>query len=254
MGWVTVQNQSIHFLSQGTQGVPIILVHGSGSTHEIWTPQVRALASIARPVAVDLPGHGRSDSPGRNSVEAYRDVILGLLDVLHLDRAMIVGHSLGGAIAQAMALSHPDRVVALGLVGTGARLRVLQTILDGLISDFDKTASLIVENSHAPNLSDDMRIRAMAELRACNPVVTQGDYSACNAFDVMLRVGEIQAPTIVMCGKQDRMTPPKYSEFLAAQIPGAQWVLVDNAGHNVMIEQPDVVSHALFAFVQKSNL
>ena len=253
MPFVTVENQKIHYACEGTQGVPIIFVHGSGSNHSIWLPQVHALAPIARPVAVDLPGHGQSDPPGRTSVEAYRDVILSLLDALQFDRAMIVGHSLGGAIAQTLALSHPDRVAALGLVGTGARLRVLQTILDGLLNDFENTIPFIVENSHAPNLSDALRARGLAELRACDPHVTHGDYASCNVFDVIARVGEIHAPTIVICGKQDRMTPVKYSEFLVSKIPGAQLELVDNAGHNVMLEQPDAVSRALFDFVKTLN-
>ena len=96
-------------------------------------------------------------------------------------------------------------------------------------------------------------MRGLAELRACDPKVTHGDYSSCNMFDVMARVGEILAPTIVICGKQDLMTPVKYSEFLASKISGAQFELIYNAGHNVMIEQPDAVSRALFDFVKKLN-
>jgi pimeloyl-ACP methyl ester carboxylesterase len=254
MPFVNVGNQKIHFLRDGTRGMPVIFIHGSGSNHAIWLPQVRALAPIAQPVAVDLPGHGRSDLPGRNSVEGYGDFILGLLDILQFDRAVIVGHSLGGAIAQTIALSHPDRVAGLGLVGTGARLRVLSTILDGFLKDFENIAPFIVENAYAPNLSDDMRVRAIAELRVCDPRVTHDDYAACNVFDVMTRLGEIRTPTIVICGKQDRMTPPKYSEFLVSKIPGAQLVLVNNAGHCVMIEQPDAVSRALFEFVKKISM
>jgi pimeloyl-ACP methyl ester carboxylesterase len=169
MPFVTVENQKIYFLRDGTRGVPVIFIHGSGSNHTIWGPQVLALAPIAQPHAVDLPGHGRSDLPGRTSVDAYRDFILGLLDALQFERAVIVCHSLGGAIAQAMGLAYPNRVAGLGLVGTGARLRVLPAILDGLLSDFEKIAPFIVENAYAPDLSDDMCARAMAELRACNP-------------------------------------------------------------------------------------
>ena len=251
MSFTNVTHQKIYYESEGAQGVPLIFVHGSGSNHEIWKPQVHALAPIARSVAIDLPGHGRSDPPGRNSVEGYGDCILGLLDALRFDRAVVVGHSLGGAIAQTLALLHPDRVAGLGLIGTGARLRVLQTILDGLLGDFEKTAPVIIENAYAPNVSDDLRARAMAELRACSPQVTHDDYAACNVFDVMSRLGEIRTPTIVICGRQDRMTPIKYSEFLASKIPGAQLVLIDNAGHSVMIEQPEAVNRALFDFVKK---
>lgn len=85
---------------------------------------------------------------------------------------------------------------------------------------------------------------------ACNPHVIRGDYVACNAFDVMDRIGEIRVPTLIVCGVEDHMTPRKYSEFLASKIPNARLEMIDNAGHQVMIEQPDAVNGALSEFVR----
>ena len=232
------------------RGIPIIFAHGAAASHLVWGAQVRALGEITRAVALDLPGHGRSPLPGRNSIDAYRDVVLGLLDALRFDRAVIVGHSMGGGIAQTLALSHPDRVAGLGLVGTGARLRVLPAILDGVLSDFGATAQLVVENSFAPALDAAMRARAVAEFRACPAAVTHGDFFACNAFDILARVSEIRAPTLVVCGRQDRMAPIKYSEFLMSKIPQARLTLIENAGHSVMIEKAEEVNRALSDFMR----
>jgi pimeloyl-ACP methyl ester carboxylesterase len=256
MPFANVGHDKIYYVSQGNssnvtlQRLPIVFVHGAGSNHLIWGHQVHALAGVAHPVAIDLPGHGRSDPPGRTSVTAYRDVLLGLCDALGFGRVVIVGHSMGGAIAQTLALSHPDRVAGVGLVGTGARLRVLPAILDGIISpsQFESTVRLVTENSYA-HLDETMRRRVEDELRACPPQVTHDDFAACNAFDIMERVGEIRAPACIVCGRQDKMTPAKYSEFLAAHLPQAQLVLIDEAGHYVMLEQPDQVSQALVDFV-----
>ena len=254
MSFANVGNEMLYYVQQGTRGLPVVFVHGAGGSHLIWWNQIRALASIARPVALDLPGHGKSDPPGHTTVQDYGDAVLKLLDALAFDRAMIVGHSMGGAIAQTLALAHPDRVAALGLVGTGARLRVLPAILDGIISptDFENTVRLIIENSHAPaSLDAAMRQRAEDELRSCPPQVSHGDYGACNAFDIIPRISEIRAPTLVVCGSEDRMTPVKYSEFLASKIPNARLALVEGAGHYVMIEKPAETSRALVEFVRE---
>lgn len=232
------------------QGLPIIFVHGAGANHLVWGLQVHALADVARAVALDLPGHGRSTPPGRNSIEAYRDVVLGLLDALGFERAVIVGHSMGGAIAQTLALSHPDRVAGLGLVGTGARLRVLPAILNGVQNDLVATARLVIEYSYAAGMDPEFLRRAEAELCECPAPVIYGDFWACNQFDAMSRLAEIRAPTLVVCGREDRMTPPKYSVYLAKHIPNASLVFIDQAGHAVMLEQPDEISRVLLHFVE----
>lgn len=252
MPFANVGQDQVYYVQQGEQGLPVVFVHGSASNHLTWSSQVHALRAMARAIALDLPGHGKSGPNGRDSVSAYADTIIGFLDALHLERAMIVGHSLGGAIAQTVALSSPHRVAALGLVGTGARLRVLPAILEGVLSpsEFDKTADAVTDYSYAPGQDAEMKRRALEQFRACAPLVTHGDFSACNAFDVMARIGEIHAPTLVICGKQDRMTPVKYSEYLASNIPQAQLVTIENAGHSVMIEQPEQVNHALAAFIR----
>ncbi len=245
-----IADQDIYYIARGTHGVPVVFIHGAAGNHLVWGLQAHALAEHARAVALDLPGHGRSEPPGRNSVEAYRDVVLGLLDALEFERAIIVGHSMGGAIAQTLALSHPERVAGLGLVGTGARLRVLPAILDGVLNDLPATAKLVIENSYAPGLDPEFQQRAEEEFRACPATVTYGDFFACNQFDVMTRLTEIRAPTLVICGREDRMTPPKYSVYLATHIPKAYLVFIDQAGHSVMIEQPDEVNTTLIDFIE----
>ena len=247
MPFVNAGEEQIYFVQQGEQGLPVLFIHGAGSSHLIWWNQVRAVAPIARAAALDLPGHGKSSPGGRDAVLAYSDVVLRFLDARGFDRVVVAGHSMGGAISQMLALSHPDRVAGLVLIGTGARLRVLPAILDGILSpdDFDNTVRLVVENAYAPGLDPDLRRRAEEEMRAVAPAVTHGDYVACNGFDVMARMGEIHAPTLVLCGREDRMTPVKYSEFLASRLPDAQLVLVDGAGHFVMLEQPAAVNRAL---------
>ncbi|MBI5303403.1 MAG: alpha/beta hydrolase [Chloroflexi bacterium] len=255
MPFVTVHDDNLFYAQSGAQGVPVLFVHGAGSNHLIWGNQLRAVGLSARACALDLPGHGRSTGAGRNTVAAYRDVILGVLDALGIERVVMVGHSMGGAITQTLALSHPDRVAGIALVGTGARLRVLPAILDGILNDFDHTARFVTANCFGATPDPVLLERSETEFRACPATVTHGDYTACNGFDVLARIAEIRAPTLAICGTEDKMTPPEYSDYFVAKIPGARRVLVERAGHSVMIEQPDAVSRALVEFVgQVSNL
>ncbi len=248
MSYISIAGEKIYYIERG-RGIPVVFVHGAGSSHLIWGAQTRALGEVARAIALDLPGHGKSDGEGRDSIEAYRDLFVGFLDALEIERAGIVGHSMGGAIAQLLALSHPDRVAGLGLIGTGARLRVLPSILDGILSDFDNTARMVTEYSFAANADSALKQKAELQLRACDPRVTYGDYAACNAFDVIERITEIHASALIVCGREDRMTPPKYSGFLATKIPNARLEWIDRAGHQVMIEQSEVVNRVLLEFV-----
>ncbi len=250
MPFAKIGIEQIYYAQIGEGSTPIIFLHGAGGSHLIWGSQLRALGAITRALALDLPGHGKSSGRGRDSIEASRDVVVAFLDALKLERAIVVGHSMGGAITQLLALSHPDRVAGIALVGTGARLRVLPAVLDGILNDFDHTARMLTEYSFAPAADTDLLEQSEMQLRACDPRVTHGDYAACNAFDVMERVAEIRAPTLVICGKQDRMTPPKYSEYLASKIPNARFVLIEGAGHNVMIEKPEAVNRALIEFAK----
>lgn len=253
MPYITVGADKLYYATRGmeTAHPPIVLMHGAGSSHLIWNGQLAALAQVTRAFGLDLPGHNRSEGAGRRSVAEYAEVVRGWLDAVGLERAVLAGHSMGGAICQTVALAAPERTAGLALVGTGARLRVLPEFLNGILADFQTTAEQINRNLFAPDAPAGLVADALAELRACAPQVVHDDYAACDAFDVMREVGEIRAPTIVLCGKQDRMTPVKYSEFLAARIPGAELVVVEGAGHNVMLEQPAAVNVALVEWLRR---
>jgi pimeloyl-ACP methyl ester carboxylesterase len=226
----------------------LVLVHGAGGSHLDWPASLRRLEG-ANVYALDLPGHGRSEGTGRRSVAAYRDFLLAFLEALGLEKAILVGHSMGGAISLDFALHYPDRLAGLVPVGSGARLRVLPAILTGILSDFEATADLILDYAFGPSATEQLKRLGRQRLLKTPPQVLHGDYAACDAFDVMERLGEVRCPTLVIGGTADRLTPPKYSIYLRDHIPGAELVLVDAAGHMVMLEKPEIVSKAISKFI-----
>jgi len=223
---------------------PVVLVHGAGGSHLDWPPQLRRLPK-ASVIAVDLPGHGKSPGPGRNSVSAYAADIIALLDLLKIPQAIIAGHSMGGAIAQTMALDHTGRVAGLILVGTGARLRVHPDILQRFLAEPEAIAALFKDWMWGENAPDSLRQTGYEQLLKTPPEVTHGDYHACNVFDVMERLGQITAPTLIIGGTADKMTPLKYAAHLQTHIPNSQLVTVEGGGHMMALEQPELVAQAI---------
>ena len=251
MPYVTVAGERIFYtLYQGdVQGkCNLVLVHGAGGSHLDWPAPLRRLKG-ANVYDLDLPGHGSSEGPGQSSIAAYRDFLLAFLGALGLERATVVGHSMGGGIALDFALHYPDRLVGLILVGSGARLRVAPAILIGILSDFEATVDLVCDYAYGPSISEQLKRLGRQRLLKTPPQVLHGDYAACDAFDVMERLGEVRCPTLVIGGTADMLTPPKYSIYLRDHIPGAELALVDAAGHMVMLEKPEVVAKAISRFI-----
>ena len=233
---------------------PVVLIHGAGGNFLHWPPEVRRLPG-QRIFSPDLPGHGKSAGVGRQSIEDYVQCILDFLDALRIHKAIIVGHSMGAAIALTLALNYPRRMLALGLVGAGAKLKVSPDLLQNSSSEATLSFALqaIADMAFSPGIEPHLKQLAMQRMAATRSTVLHGDFLACNQFDVMEKVGKIRTPTLVVCGADDRMTPPRYSEYLAANIKNAHQVIIPDAGHMVMIEKPAAVASALSSFIKEIN-
>jgi pimeloyl-ACP methyl ester carboxylesterase len=200
--------------------------------------------------ALDLPGHGKSGGLGSQSIADYARAVVDFLDAAHLNAAVFIGHSMGSAIALTLALDFPKRVLGLGLVGSGARLRVAPQILEQTASEslFPLAIKLINDAEFGPSVNPRLKELAAWQMAAIRPSVIHGDFLACNEFDVMPRLGKISAPTLILCGAEDNLTPVKYSEYLRDHIANARLLTFPGAGHMVMLEQPLEVAQALSKF------
>jgi pimeloyl-ACP methyl ester carboxylesterase len=253
MPFATVSEAEAYFaqrLRPSETTLPVVFIHGAGGTHQHWLPQLRNLSS-APTYALDLPGHGRSEGAGHDSIGAYAEWCLAWLDALGLERAVWVGHSMGGAVTLELALRWPPRVAGLGLVATGARLRVAPAILQGIAQDFAAAVRLISRYAYGPQADPELVQLGQQQMGLTPPDVLHGDFLACDRFDVCTRLEEIRAPALVICGTQDRLTPPKYATFLHEHLADAALKLVDGAGHMVMLEQPSAVTHALHQWLAR---
>lgn len=232
------------------QSTPLILIHGAGGDSRHFPPEIRRLRG-KRVLAPDLPGHGKSSGAGMQSIPAYAAVLLEWLDRLEIPKVIAAGHSMGGGIVQALALHHPERLKGIILVGSGARLRVAPQILENAAQEatYPQTIAVVTEWYYSPAAPPRMRELAARRLAEVRPSVVYGDYLACNQFDVMEQIAQITLPTLVLCGADDVLTPPKYSHYLASKIRGAALQIIPQAGHMVMVEQPQQVAAAMQDFI-----
>jgi pimeloyl-ACP methyl ester carboxylesterase len=232
--------------------LPVILLHGAGGNHLYWPPQVRRLAGC-RVYSLDLAGHGKSGMCGQQSIASYAKSVVDWMGAVGLGKALFVGHSMGSAIAMLLALDYSQHVLGLALFGSAARLQVNSLLLEKSANpaNFYQAVELVTSWSYAPGTPaslSELAARRMAETR---PAVLYGDLLACDAFDVTDRLAEIRQPTLVVCGAEDVMTPVRSAQFLAAAIPGARLEIIPDAGHMVMIEQPDAAAAVLARFVSE---
>jgi pimeloyl-ACP methyl ester carboxylesterase len=235
-----------------TETPPLVLIHGAGGTHLYWPPEIRRLRGYCI-YAVDLPGHGKSSAnDGQQSIDEYERFFIQWLESLQLRRAVLVGHSMGSAIALALAIHQPEYVVGLCLLGAGARLRVLPDLLNYLAdhTTFYKAIDLLVACSFSTNTPTHLVELASKRLLETRQSVLYGDLLACDRFDVMDQLGAVKPPTLVICGEEDQLTPLRYAQFLANSIPDARLSVIPGAGHMVMLEKPDLVADSLQSFIQ----
>jgi len=226
----------------------LVFIHGSGGEHTSWVYQYSRLHQQFNIVAVDLPGHGLSTGDGESDVERYCLWIKKLLAFLQLTKPVLVGHSLGAAIVMKYALLYPRDVAGIVPVGGGIKLPVNPDWLAGLQTNPARTVELACKYS----LAEENRPRFLEPLKKslakARTDVFFGDLTACNIFDLTADVGKIDAPTLVVCGTEDKMTPASFSRRIAESISGAKLCLIEGAGHMVMMEKPVEFNGALSAF------
>jgi len=222
----------------------LVFVHGAGGGGDLWKFQT---AYFPGSVAVDLPGHPQGQ--GFQSIEDYAGWVKGFVNARELAPVVLVGHSMGGAICQWLAIHNPEMLRALVLTSTGARLRVSPQIFLALEGDYEKAVDFMLQFSFGPEAPAELR-QETRQLRLRIPrEVVSGDFQACDKFDLLEQVSTIAVPTLIICGTEDKLTPIKYSQYVHSRVPGSQLELISGAGHNVMLEKPVEFNRVLESFL-----
>ena len=227
----------------------LLFLHGAGGSHHTFRDQWAGLKGAARLVIPDLPGHAGSAGSPFESISESAGWVRDFARQMGLSTFLLVGHSMGGAIAIQAALDRVPGIEALILVGTGARLKISPAIIEGIAGRYKEFAPELVERMMSPESSPDLRDDVLRDVLSTRPETYLADFRACNGFDVMARLGEIRVPTLVVNGDADRLTPLKYGEYLATNIPGAVLKILHGTGHLAMLERPAELNAVIASFL-----
>ena len=270
---VPVKGHRLAYLDVG-QGRPVILIHGFGGSMWQWEHQQRPLSAEFRIITPDLIGSGLSDKPDiEYRPDQMLDYFVGFMDALEIPHAALVGNSMGAGLAIGMALAHPDRVSQLVLVdGLPANVRervtspsiqrALDTPAPSWLASFGNwlfggvmIESVLKEIVHDPALLTPAVIERSNRNRQrpgmIRPLMTVRDSLPLWESGFARRIGEIDHPTLIVWGEEDRVFPLVIGEELQRMIKGSSLVRIPNAGHIPQWERPDLANRAMIEFLRR---
>lgn len=233
----------------------IVFLAGVSFDATVWKLMTRYFAWRDHSVlALDLPGHGRSEGPALDSIPAMADWVMAALDALEVNKASLVGHSMGSLIALDAAGRYPDRVAALALLGPSVPMPVSDVLLDSSKAQEHLALDLInawgygrrAQFGHHRMPGTWMMRGALRILEQADPALLHTDLAACNAYqDGETAAAAVRCPSLVILAERDMMTPMRAGRKLASQIGDCRTVVIPNAGHIMMDEAPDETLDAL---------
>jgi len=238
----------------GGEASPIVFLHGVGSDRSVWRPQLEHFGATRGAIAFDYPGYGDSDpAPQGTTRDDYAAAILSAMRELGLERAHVCGLSLGGVIAIAMHHAAPDRCASLILADTFAAHPEGRAIYERSLagsSDLPAMADARVDVLLAQPADPHVRREVVETMSRIDPAAYRIGAEAVWLADQRDRAAAIRVPTLIICGDEDRPTPPDLSRELHAMIAGSRLAMIPNAGHLTNLEQPDAFNRLVGEFVR----
>lgn len=261
MDFTTIDGVTLHYKHEGVSGgESLVFINSLGTDLRVWDGVTPHLTSQFQIVRFDKRGHGLSDAPpAPYSMSELAGDLVGLLNHLNIQSAILIGQSVGGMIAQQTALDYPERVKALVLCDTAAKIAT---------SDYWDERIANLRQHGMPKLADAILGRWLApEFVNQNPAVYKGYWNlltrqplegyigTCAALrdaDLRDRLNEIYVPALVLCGQNDMATTPETVSGLAEGLPNARFALIENAAHTPSVEQPEALATAILDFLRQT--
>lgn len=253
-----------YYLEAGFGETVVLMLHGIGGGHQAFTPQMRPLAERGlRALAWDMPGYGYSRTVAPYTIACLADACLEMLTIVDAARVILVGHSMGGMVAQEIVACEPKAVAGLVLIGTTAAFGNAggdwqKQFIEARTAPLDagktmpELAQDLVENMVAPDADRAVVAAAIASMSAVPEPTYRHALAALVQFDRRVELSQIAVPTLLVAGAEDRTASPAVMEKMARKIPGAKYSVVAGAGHLIHLEQADAFNRLLLGFLDEN--
>lgn len=223
----------------------LIFLHGSGCTSNVWDQQ---LSYFNDSIALDFPG--RSEGEVLSNVNDLADWLLNYINSNELKNVVLVGHSLGSAVAMKAALLDTTNIKGLVLIGAGARLKVMPQLLKSLSALVETSKEIPDEFLLAnKNIPEPFKTKINFSIKKTGAEVMLNDFNACDQFDVMNQLANIKIPVQIIVGEEDSMTPAKYASFLHERLPLSELDVIKSGTHMVFAEQAGLINNKIQEFI-----
>ncbi len=258
---INVNGVNLYYEISG-QGPALVLLHGWTENHKFWKFQTPTFSREYNVIAIDLRGHGESDKPKTGySIQTFADDLHHLLNTFETNRAIIVGHSMGGMTALVFCLKYPEKVKALILVNTtsvgvheAGLISPKETLQMIRTSGFENIVEhFFAQTFFAPGTSEDLISWAKSEVLKTPQYVVEEALKAIMEHDVTARLSEITVPTLIIHGTQDFAISVKMAEMMNEKILNSNLQIIEGVGHHTMLEKPDEFGNAVLDFLRKSQ-
>ncbi len=262
MPYADNKGTKIYYERWGSGGLPIVFLHPWSTNGYIWYYQLFHFARSRTSLTLDHRGHGRSDKPPAGySIQEHAADTAAAMQAAGIDKAMVVGNSIGGMIAMQLCLDHPERVAGLLILSSGTALSesMPREALEAMMRDRDATFSQLLEGTlsarskrERPEILDLMKSQFQIEANFPRHVFDSAarDPNGVFNWNIKARLGEIRRPTLVIAGEEDNATPVAANKLLADNIPGARLNVIKEVGHFYQLERPAEFNAALEEFTR----
>ncbi len=259
MPYAKLRTSRIYYEFYHNEGIPLVFIHGWAGDHSKWKKQVDFFSMRYPVIVFDLAGHGQSDPTEEYSINNHSKILHELLEYLGISQIYLVGHSMGGMVAQQFAIDFPENICKLILLST--TLKIINSFKDKLAVllmrfllriSFRRYCKILFTYTQPPNISPGELAMKMKEVYSMHPKIVRKTFAEMTSYNSSNKLSSFNKPTLLIVGEKDRIITPEMTKTLQKTIPQSELLVIQGGYHEIMLENSDEVNEAILKFIEST--